>query len=309
MPRPFRFGLTIGDHQDRSSLIEVARRAEDVGFDVLAGVDHIGPPLGVLPMLATICEITNLRVSSMVIANDYRHPVMLAKDAATIDVLSEGRFELGIGSGWIKAQYESAGIRYDRGGIRLRRLEEAIAVIKGCWTGEPFTFTGDHYEVDLIGSPVPVQRPHPPILLGGAGRKMLQLGGREADIVGITLTAGLEGFDAFSIAMATSGDRVADQLSWVREGAGDRFSEIELSVMAHHLMATEAVGETARDIATESGATTEQVLDSPHILLGSSRRIADTLIERRERFGFSYVVFRGAQFNAAAAIVERLAGT
>jgi len=308
--RPFRFALTIGDSRDRASFIDTVRRAEDAGFDVLAGVDHIGPPLGVMPMLAMAAEISRLRVSSMVVANDYRHPVLLAKDAATIDVLSDGRFELGIGTGWIKAQYMSAGIPYDSPGVRVDRLEEAIAIIKGCWRDQDFNFRGEHYKVDLIEDrPRPMQEPHPPLLIAGAGPRMLRLAGREADIVGITLTYGHAGFDTFGPAIATSGDRIADQLSYVREGAGDRFSAIELSVMVHQLVAASDADRAAQTIADSSGATKGQVLGSPHLLVGPPERMIDTLVARRERLGLSYVVFRGAHLKYVAPLVSRLAGT
>ena len=308
--RPFRFALTVSGVGDRSGFVDGVRRAEEAGFDVLAGADHIGPPLAVLPMLAAAAEISRLRLSPMVIANDYWHPVVLAQNAATIDVISEGRFELGIGTGWIEAQYLSAGIPYDKPGVRVDRFEESIAVIKGCWTDPDFRFTGEHYQVGLVESPlVPIQQPHPPLLIAGAGPRMLRLAGREADIVGITLTYGHTSFDTFGPAIATSGDRIAQQLSWVREGAGDRFSAIELSVMIHQVIAASDTDRAAETIAGSSGATKTQVLDSPHVLVGAPERMVDTLIERRERLGLSYIVFRGADFEDIAPVVNRLAGS
>jgi probable F420-dependent oxidoreductase len=307
--RPFRFAVTISDPRDRAELIEFVRRAEDTGFDVLAAVDHIGPPLGVLPLLAAAAEISNLRVSPMVIANDYRNPVLLAKDAATIDVLSDGRFELGIGTGWIKDQYGSAGIRYDPASVRVDRLEEALAVIKGCWTGRRFTFAGEHYQVDVTGSPVPVQRPHPPILVGAAGPRMLGLAGRTANIVGFTVTRGLSSFDSFGHAVATSGSRFPDQLVRVRTEAGDGFADIELSVMIHVVVGPSSGDMSVEAFADTAGATRRQVLESPHVLAGSVEQMADALIERRERWGLSYIVVRGAQFDDLGPVVVRLAGT
>lgn len=307
--RPFRFALTIGDVRNRAALVEVLRRAEDAGFDVLAGVDHIGPPLGVLPLLSVVAELSRLRVSSMVIANDYRHPVLVAQDAATIDVLSGGRFELGIGTGWIKSQYDAAGLRYDPPRVKVDRLKEAITVIKGCWTGEPFAFDGTHYRVDVTGHPVPVQRPHPPILIGAAGARMLGLAGREADIVGITVTRGQTGLETFAHAVATSGRRIEHQLALVREAAGDRFEDLELSVMIHHLISSEKGEEGVSEFAAETGTTLDEVLSSPHVLVGPAERMVDALEERRERYGLSYVVFRGPQSTEAAPVVGRLSGT
>ena len=302
--RRFRFALTV-DGRDRATLTEMIRKAEDFGFEVIAGVDHIGPPAGVFPMLTWVAQLTSLRVSPMVAANDYRHPVMLAKDCATIDVLSDGRFELGIGTGWIREQYESAGLRYDRGGTRVDRLTESLAVLKGCWTGEPFRFRGKHYQVDLVGSPVPAQRPHPPVLIAGAGRRMLRLAGREADIVGITLTYGHSGFDTFDPAIATSGTHIADQLSWVRQGAGDRFPELELNAMIHRYFESTADAEA---YAADSNATSDDVHASPHILVGTTARMVETLQQRRADHGLSYIVIRWPYLDALGPVVSELAG-
>lgn len=158
-----------------------------------------------MPVLSTAAEISSMRVSPMVIANDYRHPVILARDAATLDILSEGRLELGIGTGWIEDQYLSAGIPYDDPKTRVDCFEESIAAIKGCWSGEPFTFSGDHYRIAEVECPRPAQMPHPPLLIAGSGRRMLGIAGREADIVGISpLTGVVSGFEHFGPAMATS---------------------------------------------------------------------------------------------------------
>ena len=303
--RPFRFGLTIdpGNHQE---LVETVHQAEDLGFDVLAGVDHIGPPAGVLPLLAAVAQVSRLRVSPMVIANDYRHPALVAKDAATIDVLSEGRFELGIGTGWIEAHYQAAGIPYDSPGTRVARLVEALEVIKGCWTGDRFQFDGDHYQVDLVGSPVPIQQPHPPVLIAGSGPQMLRMAGEQADIVGITLTRGHRSFQTFGPAIARSGAALSDQLSSIRTGAGARFESLELSVMIHQYLSDDA---QMSEMAAESGVETGQVESSPHVLVGSTERMCEALIRRREEHGLSYIVVRGAHLDRIGPVVMQLAGT
>ena len=307
--RPFRFGLSVGGTTGRDDFVATVRMAEASGFDVISSADHISPRLAVLPMLATAAEISTLRISPMVIANDYRHPVILAKETATIDVLSGGRFELGIGTGWIEDQYTAAGIPYDPPRLRVDRFEEAITVIKGCWTGTPFTFRGEHYQVDQVTCPRPIQRPHPPVLVAGAGRRMLRLAGREANIVSIApLTRGISGFDEFDSAVATSGDRIEAQLGWVHETAQDRFKDIELSVMAHHVEVTPDLGETVARLASETGTAEEQVLDSPHMLIGPIERIIETLLDNRERFGISYVVFLGADLDTVIPVVEQLSG-
>lgn len=303
--RPFRFGITIGDPRTREEFVDHVRRIEDTGFDIVAAVDHIGPPMGALPLLSAAAQVSGLRVSTQVLANDYRHPVLVAKDAATIDVLSAGRFELGIGTGWIKDQYDSAGIRYDPPGMRVDRLEEALAVIKGSWTGKPFAFVGEHYNVNLVGSPVPVQRPGPPILIGGSGPRMLHLAGREADIAGITATHGQGGFTGFAASLAEAAERIDRQLEWVREGAGDRIGDIELSTSTHVLLEDD---DAVAAFSAETGVPAELITASPHVFVGPTGRIVETLIERRERFGFSYIVFRDPQFSDAAPVVQRLSG-
>lgn len=310
--RPFRFGLGIGANLSRDAFVPLVRRAEAMGFSTVFGPDHVGAhSSAVLPMLTVAAEVApSIRVSPMVIANDYRHPVMLAKDAATIDLLSEGRFELGIGTGWIEAQYRESGLPYDSPGTRVGRLEEAIAVIKGCWSGEPFTFAGDHYRVDAVTCPRPHQKPHPPVLIAGTGPRMLRLAGREADIAGISpLTLGVTDFSRFGEGIATSGERIAVQIGWVRDGAGDRFDEVELSVIANHVVVTDDVSDAIDELAAETGAASSEIAASPHILIGPVEHIVDTLVERRERYGLSYIGFGVRNLEEMEPVVDRLAGT
>lgn len=308
--RPFRFALSFGGSPSRAELVDAIRRAEAAGFEVVASADHISSRHAVMPLLATVAQISHLRVSTMVIANDYRHPVVVARDGASIDILSEGRFELGIGTGWIEEQYRAAGISYDDPKTRVDRFEEAIAVIKGCWGGEPFTYSGEHYDVTQVTCPRPLQQPHPPLLIAGSGRRMLTLAGREADIVGISPLGRIaSGFEHFEPAMGSSASRIDEQLDWIRAGAGPRFDEIELSVMAHHVQLTDDLDAIAADLASEWSSTPELVVGSPHVFVGSTRRITETLQERRERYGISYVVFGSADLEAVEPIVGELAGT
>ena len=306
--RPFRFAISFGGSPSRAELLAAIRRAEAAGFSVVATADHISSRHAVMPLLATAAQVSALRVSPMVIANDYRHPVMVARDGATIDILSEGRFELGIGTGWIEEQYRAAGISYDDPKTRVDRFEEAIAVIKGCWSGEPVTHAGRYYQVTDATCPRPVQLPHPPLLIAGSGRRMLTLAGREASIVGISpLGRVASGFEHFDPAMGSSATRIDEQLTWIREGAGLRFDDLELSVMAHHLQVTDDVDATAAQLASEWDSTPELVLASPHVFIGPTGRIIETLQERRERYGISYVVFASANLAAVESIVNKLA--
>lgn len=309
--RRFRFGLDVGDNSGRNEFVELVRRADSSGFSVVTGPDHVGSRLAaVLPMLAVATEVSSrIRVSPMVLANDFRHPAVLAKDTATMDILSEGRFELAIGTGWIKHQYEAAGVQYDPPGTRVDRLEEAIAVIKGCWSGEPFSFEGDHYQVSGITCPRPFQRPHPPVLIAGGGPRMLKIAGREADIISIApLTPGSSTFDRFGHDLTKSGDRVAGQLDWIRQGAGPRFDDIELSVVAHHVAVTENAEQARQELAAETETSHDDVASSPHVLIGPTSAMVESLLERRERHGISYMVFDSADLDAIEPVVAKLAG-
>lgn len=306
--RRFRFGLLLGKITDRAAWLETLRQAEDSGFDILLQGDHLGPGAAPMPALAMAAEATSLRVGSLVLANDYRHPAIVAKDAATIDLLSGGRFELGIGAGWIEDHYRSAGIPFDPPVTRVSRLEEAIQVIKGYWSGAPFEFKGDHYTVAMTGRPRPAQQPHPPLLIAGSGPRLLRLAGRHADIVGITATVGQSGFAGFGTALVEAGRRIDSQLRWIREGANVRFGQLELNVLVHQVTLTDDVSAGAELIAEEYGGRPESVLDSPHVLLGTEAEMRDTLIERRERYGVSYIVFPPYAVTAVGGIVSQLAG-
>jgi probable F420-dependent oxidoreductase len=306
--RRFRFGISLAGSPGRAELKELLARAEDHGFSVALTADHLTERHSVFPLLAVVAEMSNLRVSPMVLANDYRHPVVTARDAATIDILSAGRFELGIGTGWIKEQYDAAGLTYDPPGVRVDRLEEAVTVIRGVWSGEPFTFPGDHYQVDRIRGPKPVQEPHPPILIAGSGRRMMALAGHVADIVGISpLRPSLVDFSDIRSSMATSGSRVEAQLEWIREAAGPRFDDLELSVTINHLKVTDDVDAERERLASAWGSTTDDLAQSLHTLVGPRDQIRETLVERRESLGISYVIFSSLTLDDVAPIVADLA--
>ena len=185
--RPFRFGCSLAGFDHGHDWAETARRIEDLGYSTMLVPDHLGDQLAPLPALAVAAAVTTrLRVGSFVLSNDFRHPVLLAKEAATVDLLSGGRLELGLGAGWRREEYEAAGLDFDPGALRLARLEESVAVLRGLWSGRPFRFAGDHYRVEeLQGRPLPAQAGGPPLFLGGGGPRLLALAGRVADIVGL----------------------------------------------------------------------------------------------------------------------------
>jgi probable F420-dependent oxidoreductase len=252
---------------------------------------------------------TDLRVSALVFANDYKHPAVLAKEIATLDVLSDGRVDLGIGAGWMQVDYEQLGMPYDRPGLRIDRLEEALAVIRGCWSGQQFSFSGAHYTItDHTATPVPVQQPGPPILIGGGGPRILRLAGANADIVGINpnLKAGAITADAAKDALAA---QTLQKVEWIKEGAGDRFDAIELQIRYFFAQVTDDANGLAETMAPMFDVSAADALESGVFLAGTVDQICDTLVERRETWGVSNIVFGNDNFEMLAPVVARLAGT
>jgi probable F420-dependent oxidoreductase len=307
---PFRFGIQCKGPADPAGWPALARKVEDLGWSTLTVADHLDDQLAPLPAaMAAAAATTTLQVGTMVLANDYRHPVMVAKEAATLDVLSGGRFELGIGAGWMTSDYEAAGIPLDRPGIRIERLTEALAVLRGLWSGGPVSFSGTHYRIHgLEGRPLPLTPGGPPLVIGGGGERVLRLAGRVADVVAINvnLRAGVIDERAFPDGTPEATDR---KLSWIRDAAGDRFEQVELQSRIHLAMVTEDRERVIDELAPAFGLTPEQAAATPHALIGSVDEICDQLVERRERWGISYLGMSGDQLDAFAPVVARLAGT
>jgi probable F420-dependent oxidoreductase len=307
--RPFRFGVTAPSPDAGTDWIERARRVERLGYSILVVPDHFRDHLAPVPALtAAALSTSRLRVGSLVFSNDFRHPAVLARDAATIDVLSGGRFELGLGAGWLRAEYDQAGIPFDAPGTRVERLEEAVTIIKGLLAGERVTFAGRHYTVaDLEGRPTPVQRPHPPLAIGGGGRRTLTLAAREASIVGLLPRARRDGGGLDLTDLSDAATR--EKIDWVRAAAGARFDSLEL----HALIQAVGVGEgrtvAADQLAARFKVALEVVLETPYVLLGTIEQICDTLQQRRERYGISYLTVFERDMEAFAPVVTRLAGT
>jgi probable F420-dependent oxidoreductase len=249
---------------------------------------------------------TTLKLTGFLFDNDFRHPVVLAMSANSIDVLSEGRLELGIGAGWLKEEYEQSGIPFDPFNIRLARLEEAVQLLKQLLSGKPTHFAGEFYRVEgLYIPPQPVQKPYPPLIIGGGSRRILSFAAREADIVSLTTRALPDGTKDAADMTAAATDR---KIAWIREAAAERFPQIELNAICTTVEVTDARRGAAERIAAEVGLTVDEVLDAPLALIGSVDEIAEELIERRERFGLSYIVVMETVMDAFAPVVERLAG-
>jgi probable F420-dependent oxidoreductase len=307
--RRFRFGAQLSYAGSREQWAAKARRVEELGYSTLCTPDHFDDQLAPIPaLLAAAMATTTLRVGTLVLDNDYRHPLITAKEAATVDVLSGGRFELGLGAGWLRTDYDQSGIPWDPPGVRIDRLEEGLAVVKGLLAGGKFSFSGCHYTVTgHPGTPVPVQRPRPPILIGGGGRRILSLAGREADIVSVNfdLRSGSIGPQVGPTATLAA---TAEKVGWIREAAGDRFDDIELSSTAYLTMVTDEAEAVAGGMGAGFGLDAGQVLAMPNFLIGTVAEIADELERRRDDLGFSYIVVGGECFEAMAPVVERLAG-
>jgi probable F420-dependent oxidoreductase len=309
MSHPFRFGVQASGIEG-ADWRKFARQVEDLGYSTLYMPDHfIDTRLAPMPALAmAAAHTTTLRVAALVFDNDYKHPAILAKEMATIDELSAGRCELGIGAGWMKTDYDALGIPYDSAGVRIARLDEALQVIKGCWADGPFSFTGEHYTItDYDAIPKPTQKPGPPILIGGGGPKVLRLAGREANIVGINpnLRAGAVTADA---AASASREETIKKLGWIREGAGDRFDDIELQIRYFLCSITDDALGFATAVAPGFDTTPEEVLGSGAALLGTIPEMIDELQKRREEWGVSYIVVGGDNFEDFAPVVAALAG-
>jgi probable F420-dependent oxidoreductase len=306
--RPFRFGIA-GRAQTRAEWQDFARRSEDLGFSTLVIADHFNAQLAPLPAIVSAAAVTTrLRFGTSVLDNDFRHPAMLAKEAATVDMLTDGRFELGIGAGWSPSDYTQTGIPFESGGVRFERLKEAVHIVKSALESEAVSFSGKYYRVaDLKVLPRPLQKPHPPILIGASRRQMLAFAATAADIIGLEDRQWPQrDLHASTIPVASA----ADQIATVREAAGARFEDIELSILLARVVFTDNQRAAADTMATDLGLTREQVLRSASILIGSVESITEQLVERRERLGISYpVVFQQAAVDGFAQVVARLAGT
>lgn len=309
--KPFRFGVIARAPGARAEWRDRARELEDLGYSVLTVPDHLTEILAPIPALVSAAEATNsLRVGTTVLNNDFRHPVVVAREAATVDFLTDGRFELSLGAGYMKSEYDQAGIRFDLGGSRVERLTEAVSIIKALLQGKQVTLVGRHYRVtDHKIYPLPIQRPNPPILIGGNGQQLLTLAAREADIVGLTGTTFRRGgVDPDLSGWKTVG--VNERLQLVREAAAARFDQLELNALVQRVIVTDDRRRTADELASRwKQLSPEEVLQSPYVLVGTVDQMVEDLQSRRERWGISYYVTHESYLHALAPVVARLAGT
>ena len=306
--QPFRFGIQLRNAPDGKTWRALARKAEALGFSTLFLPDHFTDLWGPIAALTAATEATKtLRVGALVFDNDYRHPVVLAKEIATLDILSEGRVEFGLGAGWMTSDYQQSGIRLDPPGVRIDRMIEALEIYHQLFTQESATFDGTHYQVrDAIAMPRPHTEGGPPILVGGGGRRVLEAAARFASIIGVNpeLVSGEAGVEAARTAVRS---RYAERIGWIKQAAKDRFASIELQVLGQVEMVAPNREELFDKLAPGLGLTPAEAAEMPIVMVGTVAQIGDDLIARREEFGLNYLVVH--DMDAFAPIVARLAGT
>jgi probable F420-dependent oxidoreductase len=310
MTRPFRFGVSVRRAGNRAELHAKARRAESLGYSSFLMPDHLVDILPPLVPLVSAAEATEtLRVGTFVLNNDLRQPALVARDAAAVDLLTDGRFELGLGAGHMESEYDAIGLHFDPGPVRVERLGESVAIIKGLLAGEEVTFAGTHYVVSRHRiHPSPVQKPRPPLLIGGNSRRLLTLAAREADIVSFLGFSHRRGGREFDFSAFTDSG-TTERVSLVRDAAGSRFGSLELNAVVQEVVVTCSAQRAGEEFARDSPLGIDDVLASPFLLIGSVDAIADALQERRERHGLSYWVVMEDSMDALAPVVSRLSGT
>ena len=308
--KPFRFGINARDTRSRTEWQDKARKVEALGYAVLLVPDHLSAMLATIPAVMSAADATtSLRIGTNVLNNDLRHPVLLAREAATIDLLTDGRLELGLGAGYVRAEYDQAGLRFDRGGMRVDRLAESVTIIKALLAGAEVNVVGQHYRVTgHTIYPLPVQRPHPPIMIGGNGPRLLALAAREANIVNLTGITFAQGGTAIDMSGWTV-TGVDERMRLVREAAGPRFDRLELSVQVQQVIVTEHRREAAEEFQRHRPQlSVDEILEVPYVLIGTVDEMVEALHERRDRWGISYYVTFDPYADVLAPVVARLAG-
>jgi probable F420-dependent oxidoreductase len=308
-PRRFRFGAEMMGPFDEMSWAESARRLESLGYSTLFVPDHFHEGLGPITAMATAAmATTTLKVAPLVLNTDLRHPAVLARELASIDILSNGRLEVGLGAGYNPLDYQRSGITMDPPRVRVDRLIEHTLVLKALWSDQPTTFDGAHYRIeDLDGTPKPFTPGGPPVLIAGGGRRMLRFAARHADIVGVNvhLPSAPDEVSARDALPAS----IDEKFGWIREDADDRFDDFEFNAWLSVCRVTNDAVSLGERLSTRFGAPAEDVLDSPLILAGTVDEMVERLERRRARWGYSYVVVQQPGIDDLAPVVTRLTGS
>jgi len=304
--RPFRFGVFLPGHVGgRDEVLDVARRAEWAGASVLLATDHLGQ-WGALTRLVAAAQATSLRIGTLVLNNELRHPTVLAQELATVDAMTDGRLEVGIGAGWNRPEMEEAGMPFDPAGDRVRRMKASFRMLRQAMSEGRIDHEADAaypaiHQVDL---PISVQRPHPPFMIGGGGPKMLAFAARNAEIVGLDPRALPEGRPDPTDVTA---ERIDTKVGWIREAAGDRLEELEISILVWQVD-PEFHTRTGPPPPRRHGISEEELPKSPHFLIGDTEEMVEALLARRERWGISYICLPAAALEVCAPVIVRLAG-
>ncbi|HEX6129646.1 MAG TPA: TIGR03621 family F420-dependent LLM class oxidoreductase [Candidatus Limnocylindria bacterium] len=302
--RPFRFGVTLpGSTGDREAVLEFAKRAEAAGASVLLATDHLGD-WGPLPRLVAAAQATSLRIGTLVLNNELRHPAVLAQELATVDAMTDGRLEIGIGAGWNRPEFEAAGIGFDPPADRVRRMKATFRMLRQALSEGRIDHEADaaYPAIRQADLPTSVQRPHPPFMVGGGGPKLLAFAAREAEIVGIdprSLPGG--GGDPTDITAAA----IDRKIGWIREAAGDRWDQLEISIIVWQVD-PEFRTRTGPPPPRRHGISEEELPTSPHFLVGDTEEMVETLLARRERWGISYVTVPAEGLATCEPVIARL---
>lgn len=310
MTKPFRFAVQTSVAANGKAWRDKARKVEELGYSTLYIPDHFGEQWGPIVGMTIAAEATTtLNVGALVFDNDYRHPVVLAKEMATLDLATEGRVEFGIGAGWMRSDYDESGIPYDEPKVRIDRMVEGLDVIRQLWRDGSASLKGDHYTItNAQGHPRPHTPGGPKLIIGGGGKRVLSIAAREADIVGVNpnLRAGVVGPE---VAASAKGDAYRERYEWIKAAAGARFDDIELQCLTFLVQFTDDSAAAYENLAPLFGLTPDEAKEVPVALAGTPDEIAETLRRRREEFGLSYIVVHEPEMERFAEVVAKLAGT
>lgn len=322
MPHAFRFAVQAYSAESGKAWRDLARRAEALGYSAFHLADHVigpGPALtptnhpvqnlAAVPAMAVAAEATStIKIGCRVFCVDYRNPVMLTKELATLDLFSDGRLEIGLGAGWLQNEYTAIGVPWDRAGVRIERLAANVELIRAAFADGELNISNDHvHAVGFESLPKPTTKPCPPIMIGGGSPRVLDLAGRQADIVSINFDNSAGRIGPEGVGSGTA-NRTQQKIDWIRAGAGDRFDQLEIEIGAYFTVVTDQREATLGAMATHFGLTPEVLAEHPHALIGSVDSIREQIIDRRNRYGVSYITVGAASMEAFAPVVAALNG-
>lgn len=311
--KPFHFGVIgITPAPTMQGWIDRVQHIEALGYSTVHLTDHFDrSPVSPIPMIAALAAYTTtLTLGTLVIDNDFRHPAVLAKEIATLDLISGGRIEIGLGAGWMTVDYDVSGIAYDSAGVRISKLGETLQILDDVLRGGPTDYTGNYYRVaSLVSIPPPTTKPRPKLLVGGGGDRVLRIAARYADVVSVNWNVGA-GHAGVAAVRSGGPDETAHKVQVIRSAAADRFDDIELHLVAYLTAITGDVDTALSELIASRGLelAPADIIRSPHCLVGSPGEIIDRLVELRETLGFSYISVYDTVFEDFAPVVAALAG-